>query len=287
MVETVIVFPVFIFFFLGVVQMTMMHQARLMLEYAAFNAARAGAVWNADPNKMRHAALMSLIASRPKWPGIGGVGKIENMTELLEAFAILTGGEIVGNLVGGLGLDSGLIKLVKVDVLSPTQGDFAKGQEELDFDSSGDEFAKRRLGQLTIRVTYFYNLAVPFANWVIWNSWYQLRSSGMGQLMNINNTLHTFGMEGIDIGSKPFIAFDTTRFSMQGKILAEVLGGGLKSSPYECLTNLDWMTMLLLPDLVGDEYSYYIPLVTAHTIRMQSNHYKDNLPTADEARCGG
>lgn len=286
MVETVIVLPVFIFFLLGMIQMTMMHQARLMLEYAAFNAARVGSVWNADPFKMRQAALLSLISTRPSWPVIGGVGKIEDYGDLILAAGKLTAANAINSALGEADLSSGLLSLVKVDVLSPTQADFGSDQEEIDFDQGGDKFEVRRLGQLTIRVTYFYSLVIPFANWVIWNTWYMARSVGFGQAADLNNTMNQLGMD-LGLASRPFIAFDAVNITNQGKILGELMGGGdFKTSPYECLRKADWLTMAFLPNLLKDDANiYYIPLVTAHTIRMQSNHYKNNLPTAEEAAC--
>lgn len=41
--------------------MALVQHARLMSEYAAFSAARAGAVWNADPTTMMNAAEMALV----------------------------------------------------------------------------------------------------------------------------------------------------------------------------------------------------------------------------------
>ena len=56
-VETAIVVPLMTFFILGILQLTLMHQASLMLEYAAFNAARSGAVWNMDKGRMKQARV--------------------------------------------------------------------------------------------------------------------------------------------------------------------------------------------------------------------------------------
>lgn len=61
MVESAIVIPLMTFMILGVLQLTMIQHARIMTEYAAFNAARAGIVWNADPWIMENAAIVSLL----------------------------------------------------------------------------------------------------------------------------------------------------------------------------------------------------------------------------------
>jgi hypothetical protein len=61
LVESAIVIPLMTFIILGVVQLGMIQHARLMTEYAAFNAARAGIVWNADRFVMQNAAIISLL----------------------------------------------------------------------------------------------------------------------------------------------------------------------------------------------------------------------------------
>lgn len=61
MVESAIIIPLMVFFILGIIQLAMLHHAKIMTEYAAFNAARAGIVWNADPIIMENAAIISLL----------------------------------------------------------------------------------------------------------------------------------------------------------------------------------------------------------------------------------
>lgn len=61
MVESAIVIPMMTFMILGVLQLAMVQHARIMTEYAAFNAVRAGIVWNADPWIMENAAIISLM----------------------------------------------------------------------------------------------------------------------------------------------------------------------------------------------------------------------------------
>jgi TadE-like protein len=61
LVESVIVVPLMTFLILGVVQLAMIQHAKLMTEYAAFNAARAGIVWNNDKSIMGNAATIALL----------------------------------------------------------------------------------------------------------------------------------------------------------------------------------------------------------------------------------
>jgi hypothetical protein len=67
MVESAIVIPLMVFIILGVIQLVMMQHAKIMTEYAAFNAARAGIVWNGDRIIMENAAIISLL---PTYEGL-------------------------------------------------------------------------------------------------------------------------------------------------------------------------------------------------------------------------
>ncbi|HEY0840991.1 MAG TPA: TadE/TadG family type IV pilus assembly protein, partial [Vulgatibacter sp.] len=59
-VETAIVLPLFLACLLGLLQLALLQQARLLTEYAAYQAARAGIVWNGDPGVMKDAAIFAL-----------------------------------------------------------------------------------------------------------------------------------------------------------------------------------------------------------------------------------
>src|SRR5688500_13186894 len=61
LVESAIVLPIVIFLILGALQLVMIQHARIMTEYAAYNAARAGIVHNANWNLMRNAAMVSVL----------------------------------------------------------------------------------------------------------------------------------------------------------------------------------------------------------------------------------
>lgn len=67
LIESAIIIPLMTFVILGVLQLAMVQHARLMTEYAAFNAARAGIVWNADRFVMENAAILSLL---PTYEGL-------------------------------------------------------------------------------------------------------------------------------------------------------------------------------------------------------------------------
>lgn len=80
LVESAIVIPLMTFIILGMVQLAMIQHARLMTEYAAFNAARAGIVWNADQFIMENAAIVSLL---PTFEGLISEATAGNVTRMV------------------------------------------------------------------------------------------------------------------------------------------------------------------------------------------------------------
>ncbi len=289
LVETVIVLPVVIFFILGTIQLTLMHQARLMLEYAAFNAARTGSVWNGDKGKMRRAAAISLIASRPNWPKTDGtffnVGSIQTWTDLVvSGLKVVAENEAAAFITNGVGL-------VSVDILSPTVIDFDQNNKvELDFDNVSNSFEQRRLSQLKIRVKYFYQLFIPFANKVIWYTWLEMRAAWAFGTANVfinavNSWANNNGLDSIfsQDGRGPFLAFTTPSWSgdQHGlSTLFSLISGEMDTSDYfEGISLAEWIAIQVAAK--GAE-TYYLPLVTGHTIRMQSNLYKCALDDSCE-----
>src|SRR3954466_9391352 len=81
-VEAAIVLPAFLCLLLCTIQLTQLQQARLLLEYAAFNAARAGIVRDAESGAMREAAVFSIL---PSW---GRTDSWEALLRTLGAFEI-------------------------------------------------------------------------------------------------------------------------------------------------------------------------------------------------------
>src|SRR4051812_9783335 len=76
-IESALVMPLMVFFTLGIVQLSMVQQARLMTEYAAFQAARAGIVWNGSNERMHDAAVIALLPT---------MGKTRDMGEILDTW---------------------------------------------------------------------------------------------------------------------------------------------------------------------------------------------------------
>jgi hypothetical protein len=154
-------------FGLGIVQLGLVQQARLLAQYAAFAAARAGVVWGARDARMHDAALLVMLTL---------LGRADSWEAVARSWpSPRHGGQ------------------VRVDVLSPKVAD-GTGPAPPDFDlpdsypeaaGPGDAFARftsplgdepdqealRAATLLTVRVRYLHELVIPFAGWVVFTCW--------------------------------------------------------------------------------------------------------------------
>ncbi len=237
--EQALVMPLMVFLILGIVQLTMMQQARIMLEYAAFNAARSGAVYNGDPDAMEWAATLSLLPTMGRTDSWGNLMKRAGV-------AALTAG--LGSFLGKFHIPGVATKLVKVEILNPTKDAFSSkyakhlDYKQLDFDDIRGQAAKDNL--LSIRLTYFYHLRVPFVNHLIMLFWF---GSTVGQL----DRLHS-------------IDFVNPKMAHASDLVAAMAFARGKANLRTAY--LAWQA----------GYDYF-PMTTYYTIRMQSNLYKANV----------
>jgi len=261
LVEAAIVMPLLVFIILAVVQLTMIQHARIMTEYAAYNAARSGVVWNGDPWVMENAALISLLPTYEELgdeTSLGDPGRI--MTAIAErALLYQTNRRLSGfalTMFGGPASDAirrafagDGPEVVDVEVLNPTRGDF-RGERELDFDDIGTDGRAERLreaNRLTIRVRYLYVMRVPFANWVMHHAWLSQRAG-----------IELHGAIWNPQADRP----GATGFSSDDTDISYDAIAGRTGDP-------------LLRDLAraGGQGVYIIPLTATHTMRMQSHLY--------------
>src|SRR6185503_16858406 len=70
-VEAALIMPLMVFMALGIIQLTMIQHAKLMTEYAAYQAARAGIVWNGNNERMHDAAIMALLPTMGRTDSAG------------------------------------------------------------------------------------------------------------------------------------------------------------------------------------------------------------------------
>jgi TadE-like protein len=293
-VEAALILPLMVFFMLGLVQMTMLQQARLMTDYAAFQAARTGVVWNGNHERMHDAAIVALLPTLGRTDSLLEVGKTWAFAQFYEtALAAIAWGTPVPKTLNG----SNLLGLVRIDTVNPahftpidTLWNLRGGAnwKELDFDGPGtfpqvrhleafiakffnlalpdnQEEIYRRSTVLQIRLRYWYELKVPFANHLIFLAWYAA-----------NAGVSLYG--AVDRSS-------VTRQNMLGRAGTigplSALGKGYTS--HKGYDNVDRTEMLVLWGLAMGSIPLvsgvvgrhdFIPLQSTHSMRMQSNFHR-------------
>jgi hypothetical protein len=161
MVEAALVLPAIVFLILASLQLTQLQQARVLADYAAFAAARAGIVMNGDPARMLSAATLAVL------PATGPTDSVAAMARTLVRF------KAEDAVLRRFGLDQ-----VRVLVRNPASSDFAawgphlRG-EEIDFDDVRPGAAEATL--LSLQVWFLCELRVPFANKLLQNIWMAAR----------------------------------------------------------------------------------------------------------------
>ena len=245
MVEAAIVLPAMIFLLLVTLQLTQLQQARIMVEYAAFTAARTGAVMNGNnggsngfDGPMHEAASMAVLPTFGRTDSWTGLGK--TLLRFKAQDAILR----------PLGLSQ-----VRIFVLNPTRAAFATygahlNGQELDFDDVRPGATDSTL--LSLQVRYLYEMRVPFANKLIQTIW---MASKVGVLR---------GWQGWDLSSPRAGSQrgpDAVALS-RGAAAARTIPDGTPEG-------------IRLAGLVaaGAMNRYYLPVEAWYTMRMQSNPY--------------
>ena len=166
MVETALTMPMMIFTLLAIVQMTAAHHARILAEYAAFKAVRSGSVYRAECDCMLKAGLVALVPSimepadtrrpgeRPTLrTGANYRTMFENTASYAERNQTAKGTPILW-LGYKLENDSGL----------------------KDFDEQLESGKTPWI--LRVKLTYFYQLRIPFANYVMTRFWIASQTGG-------------------------------------------------------------------------------------------------------------
>jgi TadE-like protein len=297
-IESALVLPLMVFLGLGLLQLTMMQHARLMTEYAAYCAARAGIVWNGHHERMHDAALVALLPTLgrtddlPKLARTWARARLQDEAMQLLAWPHQNAG--VPASVNG----SNLLGQVRVDTVNPSwyapvrsvwKLRSALHWHELDFDGpdsypevpaleakiarffnlpllDDDEEVFRKATVLSVRVRYWYELRVPFANWILFTSWWAANA-------------------GVTLGGaiyKPSVDAKARLTNRQGgmKDVAKVPVRGLEhqkgyptlyTAEMSVLWGLATGSIPLLSKRVGRRY--FLPLTATYSMRMQSNFY--------------
>lgn len=154
--------PLFVFIVLGLLQLALMHQARLMTKYAAYKAVRAGAIHSAKMDVMEGAALGVLL------PFMAEGDKQAELT-----FHATSGGEYVSawNKVKSNNQQKVGKRWVDVTICNPTKSI----HRDHDFDQPNQFYGGGRAPwkdqsstRLNVQVTFYYRMPIPFANGVLW-----------------------------------------------------------------------------------------------------------------------
>lgn len=297
-VESALVMPLMVFLCLGLIQLMMMQQARLMTEYAAYCAARTGIVWNGNNERMHDAAIVALLPTMGRTDDLPRLAKTWALAQLYDEALQLLAWPDKDSLVPDSVNGSNLFGQVRVDTVnpswySPIQSVWklrsASSWKEMDFDGpdaypqvpaletkiakffnlplpDDDEEVYRKATVLSVRVRYWYELRVPFANWIIFTAWWAANA-------------------GVSLGGaiyKPTLDTKANLTSKKGgmsDVAAAPVRGLANQRGYDTLYTVE-MTVLwglatggipLLSSVVGKHY--FIPLTATYSMRMQSNFY--------------
>ncbi|GMU60149.1 MAG: hypothetical protein AMXMBFR34_19120 [Myxococcaceae bacterium] len=157
--ETAIVMPLFVFLILGMLQLGLMHQARVLTKYAAYKAVRVGSIHNAKKAAMEKAALAVLLPMSGRRAG--------------QSFFKASPGDFASSWAKAKSMDqanSDSSKLLDLTICNPT------GSYTDDFDNpagalgrDADDWQQANRGRLSIQLTFYYQLVIPFVNGVLWH----------------------------------------------------------------------------------------------------------------------
>lgn len=293
-VEAALIMPLMVFMALGIIQLTMIQHAKLMTEYAAYQAARAGIVWNGNNERMHDAAIVALLPTMGRTDDLAhlGVTWVTHQTYDSALRTLAWGAAQVKPPSSFNG--SNLFGMIRVDTINPayfTPIDSiwklraGYNWKELDFDGADSfpevpaledkirkffnlpepddaETVYRKATRLTIRLRYWYEMRVPFANWVIFTSWYA---------SNAQVALH---------GSIDRPTLEKSN-ALNRNANVEALVNKAKGLDHErgyntvyppemwVLWGLATGSIPLVSDLVGRRY--FLPLTATYSMRMQSN----------------
>ncbi|MEW5740093.1 MAG: TadE/TadG family type IV pilus assembly protein [Myxococcota bacterium] len=246
-VETAIVMPLFVFIILGLLQLGLMHQAKLMAKYAAFKAVRAGSINRGDKTAMTNAAISVLLPMISRDDTVGGVRNTSSSSKFTNAF-----NEVVKS---GQNKQGSGKPIVDVTICHPKRGDV---DDKKDFDDPrvnpitprGASWRPFEKTKLSIQVTFYYRMFIPFANAFLWYAAY---------------------------GQESAAQIDAMKYALRTKTKKEASaarnpkdGGG-------------WTLETLKGD--ADQGKYIMPIRASYSMRMMSNFAPGGgLPTRNECR---
>ncbi len=160
-VETALTFPMLLFAMLGILQLTLSQHARILSEYAAFKAARAGSIYRADCGRMKNAALTALAPS------------MSYTMVSQSADAVYAGAQVAPgvNMVRLYLETQSKIKFNRSSRMTPLVWVDYKlenfANRDFDLQLTGGEDVER----IRVKLAYFFQYRIPFANWIMVRYW--------------------------------------------------------------------------------------------------------------------
>lgn len=161
-VETAIVMPLFVFLVLGLLQLGLLHQARVLTKYAAYKAVRVGSIHNAKMEAMKRAALAVMLPMTGKRNNFGG-GQGMYYKATAGGFAA-SWAQAKGGVSKGDNDPANPLKVVICDPTSQITGDFDDPDSQM---GPGGGWEGQNHGRLAIQITNNQEMVIPFANAVI------------------------------------------------------------------------------------------------------------------------
>jgi TadE-like protein len=238
-VEAAIVLPAMVFLLLLALQLTQLQQARVLAEYAAFAAARAGIVMDGDPARMKQAATLAVLS---------GSGQFDGVSAIARTFLRLQAEDAVLRPFG--------LEQVRVYVHNPVAPDFARwgrhlDGQEIDFDDVRPGATEATL--LSLQIRWLYELKVPFANRMIQAIWVAAKSG-------LLQSWRGWDLTGPRLGSQTGPDAIATSHALAAGIA--VPDGTPEGIPIAALA------------AAARAGRYYLPVQAFYTMRMQSNPYR-------------
>ncbi len=231
-VETAIIMPMTVFMILGILQLSMMQQARILTEYAAFRAVRAGSLdfSNTSPcKKMLQAAVQGVLPS---------MGRTDTTEDLLLLWTV---GNIHTHLMPKLNQTGfPLLDVVDIDyMVKQSSGTQQTPYTAQDFDDPDHSL------YLVAQVSYQYELRIPFADFMIHEMWTGGNYLGghVDQLVPAQKTNKNLTDIQVELERVNDFANDPVNTGNKAKILAAA----------------------------STSHRYFVPIVASYSMRMMSN----------------
>jgi hypothetical protein len=240
--EAALTLPLILLAALGIVQLALLQQARLLLGAAAFGAVRSGVVWGGDPQRMRDAARFTLLP-------------------LLEAPT--DGAALTRAFEKSEQLDAALAPYfregwIRVEVLAPTSADFPRDETgrvlpELDPDALRPG---KPPPEVRVRVRILCPLRLPWVNKAVFLGYFAARAH---QILSFPLVGTPFSPEGLDANAR-----------------GVTLEDGLPLVSHE---ELELLWAISKRGLGEGLPRYFIPLSATYRLRLQSSFQARFLPS--------